>query len=273
MKLIIVESPAKAKTISKYLGDTYIVKASIGHIRDLPKSNKSAIDIKNGFSPHYIIVPGKEKIVSELRSLAKKADDVLLATDPDREGEAIAWHLTEVLELPKPKTERMVFHEITKEAIEEALAHSRTVDMNLVNAQQARRVLDRIVGYDLSGLIWKKVRYGLSAGRVQSPALRIIVEREREIKAFRPEAYWVLRAETKTASDETLILTGAEEPKNKETVERVLAVATKKPWLIKEVTENQVKRAPRPPFITSTLQQAASSRLGFAPSRTMMLAH
>ena len=272
MKLIIVESPAKAKTISKYLGDTYIVKASIGHIRDLPKSNKSAIDIKNGFSPHYIIVPGKEKIVSELRSLAKKADDVLLATDPDREGEAIAWHLTEVLELPKPKTERMVFHEITKEAIEEALAHSRTVDMNLVNAQQARRVLDRIVGYDLSGLIWKKVRYGLSAGRVQSPALRIIVEREREIKAFRPEAYWVLRAETKTASDETLILTGAEEPKNKETVERVLAVATKKPWLIKEVTENQVKRAPRPPFITSTLQQAASSRLGFAPSRTMMLA-
>jgi DNA topoisomerase-1 len=175
MKLLIVESPAKAKTISKYLDGEYTVKASVGHIRDLPKSNKEAIDIEGGFIPHYEISKGKEKIVAEIKSLAKDATEVLLATDPDREGEAIAWHIAEATKLKNPK--RVVFHEITKDAVKEAVKHPRGIDENLKEAQEARRVLDRLVGYDLSGLIWKKVRYGLSAGRVQSPALRIIETR------------------------------------------------------------------------------------------------
>src|SRR3989344_6370826 len=177
MKLLIVESPAKAKTISKYLHGAYEVRASIGHIRDLPKSNKQAIDIKAGFIPHYEIVKGKEKIVSELASLSKKANEVVLATDPDREGEAIAWHVKEACGLKNPK--RVVFNEITEHAVNEALKHPREIDEHLRTAQAARRGLDRLFGYDLSGLIWKKVRYGLSAGRVQSPALRILMERER----------------------------------------------------------------------------------------------
>ena len=177
MKLLIVESPAKAKTISKYLGNKYTVRASVGHVRDLPKSNKDAIDIEAGFVPRYEIVEGKKKIIAELIALAKVADEVVLATDPDREGEAIAWHIKEALHLKNPK--RIVFYEITKEAVQEAEKHPREIDDNLRKAQEARRVLDRLVGYDLSGLIWKKVRYGLSAGRVQSPALRIIMERER----------------------------------------------------------------------------------------------
>ena len=187
MKLLIVESPAKAKTIEKYLDNKFTVRASVGHIRDLPKSNKKALDIPAGFVPHYEISKGKEKIVHELRELAEQADEVVLATDPDREGEAIAWHVAEALGLKKPK--RAVFYEITKEAVQEALTHPREIDMNLKTAQEARRVLDRLFGYDLSGLIWKKVRYGLSAGRVQSPALRIIMEKEREIRAFIPEKY------------------------------------------------------------------------------------
>src|SRR3990167_2163923 len=203
MKLLIVESPSKAKTIEKYLGKDFRVVASVGHIRDLPKSNKSAIDIPAGFVPHYEVVKGKEKIISEIKSLAKKADEVLLATDPDREGEAIAWHVAEACGFGhgeqksnhnNPKTKRIVFYEITKEAVEEALEHPREIDTNLREAQEARRVLDRLVGYDLSGLIWKKVRYGLSAGRVQSPALRIIVEREREIRAFKPVTFWKIWA-------------------------------------------------------------------------------
>ncbi|KKT79171.1 MAG: topoisomerase protein, partial [Parcubacteria group bacterium GW2011_GWF2_44_8b] len=178
MKLLIVESPSKAKTIEKYLGKDFRVLASIGHVRDLPKSNRAAIDIPAGFVPHYEVVKGKERVISEIKSLAKKADEVLLATDPDREGEAIAWHIEQAVELKSPK--RIVFYEITKEAVEEALEHPREIDTNLREAQEARRVLDRLVGYDLSGLVWKKVRYGLSAGRVQSPALRIVMERERE---------------------------------------------------------------------------------------------
>ncbi|MEK9175645.1 MAG: DNA topoisomerase, partial [Patescibacteria group bacterium] len=253
MKLVIVESPAKAKTISKYLEGKYTVRASVGHIRDLPKSNKSAIDIKNGFIPHYVITPGKEKIVTELRSLAAKASEVFLATDPDREGEAIAWHIKEAIGLKHPK--RVAFYEITKSAVQEAIANPKAIDENLRRAQEARRVLDRIVGYDLSGLIWKKVRYGLSAGRVQSPALHIIVEREREIQKFRPEVFWVLRAETKTLSQETLILTGTTEPRDKKIVERVLDEAKKNQWYVKSVAETEVKRSPRAPFITSTLQQ------------------
>jgi len=275
MKLVIVESPAKAKTIEKYLdaidpSGNFTVKASVGHVRDLPKSNKKAIDIPAGFVPHYEVVPAKHEIIHELKRLAKKADEVILATDPDREGEAIAWHLGQELGLKKP--ERIVFHEITKEAIEEALSHPRSIDEHLRLAQEARRVLDRLVGYDLSGLIWKKVRYGLSAGRVQSPALRIIMEREREIRAFKPETFYVIAAHTQTPRNEALALTCAEEPRQKEGAERIIASVKKDGLTVAEVSEAEVKRAARPPFTTSTLQQAASSRLGFSPSRTMQAA-
>ena len=275
MKLVIVESPAKAKTIEKYLSDIdkkgdFVVRASVGHVRDLPKSNKKAIDIPAGFVPHYEVVPGKAKVIEELRALAKKADEVILATDPDREGEAIAWHIGQELKLKKP--ERIVFHEITKEAIAEALANPRQIDENLRYAQEARRVLDRLVGYDLSGLIWKKVRYGLSAGRVQSPALRIIMEREREIRAFIPETYWVITAQTQTAHKDALTLTCVEEPRKKDETEKIIAAAKKDGLTIADVTESEMKRAPRAPFTTSTLQQAASTRLGFSPSNTMRIA-
>jgi DNA topoisomerase-1 len=269
MKLLIVESPAKAKTISKYLDGAYEVKASVGHVRDLPKSNKKAIDIEAGFVPHYEISPGKEKVIAEIRTLAKKADEVILATDPDREGEAIAWHIKEAVGLKNPN--RVVFHEITKDAVQEAMKHPRKIDDNLKQAQEARRVLDRLVGYDLSGLIWKKVRYGLSAGRVQSPALRIIMEREREIRAFKPEQFFVLTADLK--KETTLTYTCVEEPKEQKEAERILALGkASKEWKVVDVTESEVKRSPKAPFITSTLQQAASSRLGFAPSRTMTIA-
>ncbi len=272
MKLLIVESPAKAKTISKYLDGEYTVKASVGHIRDLPKSNKKAIDIAGGFIPHYEISPGKEKVVSEIMELANNADEVILATDPDREGEAIAWHIAEAAHLVKPK--RVVFHEITKDAVIEAMKHPRQIDENLRMAQEARRVLDRLVGYDLSGLIWKKVRYGLSAGRVQSPALRIIMEREREIRAFISHAFWVITADTETKGKPAtpLILTCSEEPTDFKEVERILKLGKENTWTVTSVEENTIKRSPRAPFITSTLQQAASSRLGYAPSRTMSVA-
>jgi DNA topoisomerase-1 len=270
MKLLIVESPSKAKTISKYLDGKYKVRASVGHIRDLPKSNKKAIDIEGGFIPHYEISPGKEKVVSEIKNLAKKAEEVLLATDPDREGEAIAWHIKEAVGLKNPK--RVVFYEITKDAVQEAIKHPRDIDDNLKQAQEARRVLDRLVGYDLSGLIWKKVRYGLSAGRVQSPALRIIMEREREIRAFIPENFWVITADTQTKNKDNLQLTCSEEPKDQKIVDKILEIGKKSKWLIKDITETETKRAARAPFTTSTLQQAASSRLGLAPSRTMGIA-
>lgn len=269
-KLLIVESPAKAKTISKYLDNEYEVVASVGHIRDLPKSNKKAIDIDGGFVPHYEIVKGKEKIIREIKELAVDADDVVLATDPDREGEAIAWHVAEAVGLKKPK--RVVFHEITEQAVKDAVKNPREINMSLKTAQEARRVLDRLVGYDLSGLIWKKVRYGLSAGRVQSPALRIIMEREREIRAFIPEKYWTITADFKTENKKDLTLTCDEEPRDAEKVEKIISEAKKSAWKIVEVKETEAKRAPKPPFITSTLQQSASSRLGFAPSRTMGIA-
>ncbi len=270
MKLIIVESPAKVKTISKYLDKKYKVTSSVGHIRDLPKSNKEAIDIKGGFVPHYVIVPEKEKVVSELKNLCAKADEVVLATDPDREGEAIAWHIAQVCALKKPK--RIAFHEITKPAIEEAIKNPRTIDENLHKAQEARRVLDRLFGYDLSGLIWQKVRYGLSAGRVQSPALRILMEREREIRAFVPENYWVIRANTETPQKDSLPLVCKEEPRDEKEVARILKVGKKGEWKIAKVQETEMKRTPRAPFITSTLQQVASTRLGFPPSKTMRVA-
>ncbi len=270
MKLLIVESPSKAKTIEKYLEGAYTVRASVGHIRDLPKSNKDAIDIPGGFIPHYEISPGKEKVVSDLKSLSKKAEDVLLATDPDREGEAIAWHIKEAVGLKNPK--RVCFYEITKDAIKEAIKNPREIDEDLRRAQEARRVLDRLVGYDLSGLIWKKVRYGLSAGRVQSPALRIIMEREREIRAFKPEQFWVIEADLNTKSDDKITVTCDKEPKEIKDVEKILDTAKKENWSVKSVTETEAKRSPKAPFTTSTLQQTASTRLGFAPSKTMMAA-
>ena len=275
MKLVIVESPAKAKTIEKYLDGKYIVRASVGHIRDLPKSNKKAIDIEGGFIPHYENSPGKEKVISELQTLARKSDSIILATDPDREGEAISWHLKQILdEDKKVKSEikRVAFNEITKEAIEKALMSPRDIDEKLVKAQEARRVLDRLVGYDLSGLIWKKVRYGLSAGRVQSPALRIIMEREREIRAFIPEKFWVIEGDFTTPKKEGLKLTCAEEPRDEKVVEKILELGKKNPWKVTDVKETEQKRSARAPFTTSTLQQVASTRLGFSPSRTMQVA-
>ncbi len=275
MKLVIVESPAKAKTIEKYLSDIdesadFVVRASVGHVRDLPKSNKKAIDIEKGFVPHYEVVAGKEPVLEELSRLAKKADEVILATDPDREGEAIAWHIKEELKLKKP--ERIVFNEITKEAIAEALKNPRSIDEHLRYAQEARRVLDRLVGYDLSGLIWKKVRYGLSAGRVQSPALRILMEREREIRAFVPETYYVITADTTTPKKDALALTCTEEPRKKDEADHIIEAVKKDGLTVAEVNESEMKRVPKAPFTTSTLQQAASTRLGFSPSNTMRIA-
>ncbi len=275
MNLLIVESPSKAKTIEKYLDGAYTVRASVGHVRDLPKSNKKAIDIEAGFVPHYEISKGKDKVVAELQDLAKKAKSIVLATDPDREGEAISWHIEEILKADKkvkaPIT-RVAFNEITKEAILEALKHPRAIDTNLRKAQEARRVLDRLVGYDLSGIIWQKVRYGLSAGRVQSPALRILVEREREIKAFIPETYWTLSALCNTDKKTAITFSCTEEPRDRKVVEQILSDGKSKTWYVKEVKESEQKRSPRAPFTTSTLQQTASSRLGFSPSRTMQVA-
>lgn len=287
MKLLIVESPAKAKTISKYLDGAYEVRASIGHVRDLPKSNKKAIDIEGGFIPHYEISIGKEKVIADIKSLAKKADEVILATDPDREGEAIAWHIVQAIGLDsgkwkvesgKPKkVRRVVFHEITKEAIKEAMGHPRDIDQNLRIAQEARRVLDRLVGYDLSGIIWKKVRYGLSAGRVQSPALRIIMEREREIRAFKPEDFFVISGIFETENkNEKVKLVCEVEPRERKEADRIVEEAKKagkeNKWKVISVDTTEAKRSAKPPFTTSTLQQTASTRLGFSPFRTMRAA-
>ncbi|KKU14903.1 MAG: topoisomerase protein [Parcubacteria group bacterium GW2011_GWB1_45_9] len=270
MNLIIVESPTKSKTIKNFLGKQYRVESSVGHVRDLPKSNREAIDIEAGFVPRYEVSENKKDILNDLKDAASKADEIYLATDPDREGEAIAWHLSKVLGLKNPK--RIVFHEITDEAIQEALKQPRKIDQELVKAQEARRVIDRLVGYDLSGLIWRKIRYGLSAGRVQSPALRIIVEREREIRAFKSETYYVLTADVFGNNKNIFRVTCEEEPRDKKIVEEILKNGGAGAWFVKDITESEVKRTPRPPFTTSTLQQAASSRLGFSPSRTMSIA-
>ncbi len=275
MKLLIVESPSKAKTIEKYLDGAYTVRASVGHVRDLPKSNKDAIDIEAGFIPRYEISKGKDKIVHELKGLAEKATEVMLATDPDREGEAISWHLKELLDSDKKvkaPIKRVTFHEITKESVTEALKNPRDIDLDLVKAQEARRVLDRLVGYDLSGIIWKKVRYGLSAGRVQSPALRIIMEREREIRAFIPEKYWTIEGIFETSKRINLMLSCVEEPRDKKIVDKILDLGNNEKWVVADLKTSEQKRQPRAPFTTSTLQQTASTRLGFSPSRTMSVA-
>ena len=276
MKLVIVESPSKAKTINKYLGSEYSVMSSIGHIRDLPKTNTNAIDIAGGFVPHYEISKGKGNVVQQLVTAAKKADEIILAADPDREGEAIAWHLAELFQEYlgtgiNKKIKRVTFNSITKDAIFEAMQHPRQVDQNLRRAQEARRVLDRLVGYDLSGLIWKKVRYGLSAGRVQSPALRIIMEREREIRSFVADDYYVLQAFAQHAGG-VLPFTCESELDTAAEAERIKTIGDQSNWHIVSVKESEQQRNPRAPFTTSTLQQTASTRLGMSPSRTMRAA-
>ena len=276
-KLVIVESPAKAKTIGKYLGKGYKVTASMGHIRDLPAS-QLGIDVEHGYKPHYITIKGKAKLVRELKDEAKKSDGVLLATDPDREGEAISWHLANVLGLDPAAPNRITFDEITKKGVQEGMAHPRAIDMNLFNAQQARRELDRLVGYKLSPFLWRKVRRGLSAGRVQSVAVRLIRDRELEIDAFKPDEYWNIDAEFgkgKTAFTARLAA-GADGKKltvtNREQADAILAALEGKDYIVAQVDKGRRRRVPPPPFITSTLQQEASRRFGFSATRTMRAA-
>ena len=275
--LIIVESPAKVKTIKKFLGAGYAVQASVGHVRDLPKSS-IGVDEANGFAPHYEVIAGKEKVVASLREAAAKADVVYLAPDPDREGEAIAWHVAELVKDKNANIKRIQFNEITARAVREALAHPRDLNVALFDAQQARRVLDRLVGYKISPLLWKNVKRGISAGRVQSVALRLIVEREEERRAFAPEEYWVFKA----------LLEGAAPPpfraelwkvegKKPQIPDAAAAAALEEalrgqPCVVRSVEEKERSRPPQPPFTTSTLQQSANQRLGYAAKRTMQRA-
>ena len=276
--LVIVESPAKAKTIEKYLGGQYKVKASMGHLRDLPKS-KLGVDIDNGFEPEYIPVKDKKDLIAELKKDAKAAGTVYLATDPDREGEAISWHLKELLELDEKKARRVTFNEITKKVVTESIAHPRAIDSDLVDAQQARRILDRIVGYRISPLLWKKVKAGLSAGRVQSVAARMVVDREEEIRAFVSEEYWLLDALLDCAEGSgsfTARFWGfgdkKTELKSEDEVNAVIAATRDEPFIIRSVKRGEKQKSPAPPFITSTLQQEASRRLAMTPRRTMSIA-
>ncbi len=275
--LVIVESPTKVSTIKGFLGKGYKVVASKGHIRDLPKS-KFAVDIENGFEPQYINIRGKGDLIKELRKEAKKADKVLLATDPDREGEAISWHLSIALGLDKDKVKRISFNEITKSTLKEAINHPRDIDENLVNAQQARRILDRIVGYKLSPFLWKKVRNGLSAGRVQSVATRIIVEREKEINSFIPKEFWNINATLKTENGETLTAKyyGTKDKKleinNGEDAKNIVSQCEGGTFTVFDVKKSITHRKPQAPYTTSTMQQDANRRFGFRAQRTMMVA-
>ncbi len=275
--LVIVESPSKAKTIGKYLGPDYTVKASMGHLRDLPKSTMG-VDLETDFEPRYIPVKGKEELIADLKKAAGKADTVYLATDPDREGEAISWHLKELLKLPDSKTRRVTFNEITQKVVKESIANPREIDYDLVNAQQARRVLDRIVGYQLSPLLWKKVRRGLSAGRVQSVATRMVVDRENEIRAFQPKEYWSLDVTLDRIGKPGSFVahyygdTKKKELSNEAQVQAVIADFTGKTFAVTSVKRAEKKRSAAPPFITSTLQQEASRKLNMTPKRTMAVA-
>ncbi len=268
--LVIVESPAKAKTIEKYLGKDYTVKSSFGHIRDLPKKGLN-IDVEHDFAPTYAINPDKKKVVSELRAAAKSAGDVWLASDEDREGEAIAWHLTQALKLDPKKTKRIVFHEITKPAIERAIENPRTVDLQLVDAYQARRILDRLVGYEISPVLWKKVRTGLSAGRVQSVAVRLIVEREREIREFKPESSYKVTA-IFTVDGQELKAELADKISTIDSAQTFLEDAAKAIFKVTDISQKPGTRNPGAPFTTSTLQQEAARRLGYSVKQTMTLA-
>jgi len=276
MKLIVVESPTKAKTISKFLGSEYKVLSSFGHVRDLP-SKKIAIDVENNFTPEYEITPNGKKALTEIKKAAAKSDFIILATDEDREGEAISWHLREALKLKKAKYGRIVFHEITKSAIENALKNPHDIDDNLVDAQQARRILDRLVGYNLSPFLWKKVARGLSAGRVQSVAVRLIVEREREREAFKQEEYWSVTALFKENFEAKLLKKdgkslGKLAIKNKEAADKIISDLQNTQYIIENISKKETKKNPLPPFTTSTLQQEANKRLGYSAKQTMMLA-
>jgi len=271
-KLVIVESPTKAKTIAKFLGKNFIVKSSFGHVRDLPKT-KMGIDIDHGFEPKYVVSRDKSKTVKELKEAAKKADEVLFATDSDREGEAISWHLAHILGIAPEETKRITFHEITKSAIEHALKNPRMLDLKLVDAQQARRVLDRLVGYELSPFLWHKVAKGLSAGRVQSVAVRLMVEREREIQAFNKEEYWSVEGMFAKKDDRNFParLTalngkaiGKMGLKNSEDSRAIVEEAKNQKYAVAEIAVKDVTRSPAPPFTTSTLQQEAARKLGIA---------
>ena len=277
-KLVIVESPAKAKTIGKYLGNDYEVTASMGHIRDLPAS-QLGIDVEHDYTPQYISIKGKEKLIKELKSKAKHADGVILATDPDREGEAISWHLANILGLDPHAPNRVTFDEITKKGVKEGMAHPRAIDEDLFNAQQARRVLDRLVGYKLSPFLWKKIRKGLSAGRVQSAAVRIIVDREKEIRAFVSEEYWSLDALLSDKPDSRPFPArfhgdrkGKIKIENKEQADAILAELKAAAFTVDKVKRGVRRISPAPPFITSTLQQDASRAFGFSATRTMRAA-
>ena len=278
-KLVIVESPAKAHTIQKYLGPDYEVLASMGHVRDLPASRLS-VDVKNDFAPNYENIKGKGELIKKLRNEAKKSDYVYLATDPDREGEAISWHLAQLLKLDETEQNRVTFNEITKSGIKYGMEHPRCIDQQLVDAQQARRVLDRIVGYEISPFLWKKIRKGLSAGRVQSVAVRLIVDREDEIRAFTPEEYWTLEALLAKQGAKTKPFTAKYygtggkkcEITSEEQANALKAAAEREPFLIKSIKTGTRQKNPAPPFITSTLQQDASRRYGFQAKRTMKVA-
>ena len=277
-KLIIVESPAKANTIKKFLGGNTKVVASMGHIRDLPKS-KLGINIENNFEPEYINIRGKGDLIKELKTDAKNAKKVYLATDPDREGEAIAWHLSNVLNVDEKKVTRVTFNEITKTAVQKAIKEPRDIDLNLVDAQQARRVLDRIVGYKISPVLWKKVKRGLSAGRVQSVAVKLIVDREEEIEKFIPEEYWNIYAELldeKTNKKFEAKFYGKagkkQEIHSKEEVDKILFAIKKATYIVEDVKKSEKKRTPAPPFTTSTMQQEASRKIGFSIKKTMSVA-
>jgi len=277
-KLVVVESPAKAKTIKKYLGKGFTVEASMGHVRDLPKS-QFGVDPDNNFEPKYIAIRGKGELINKLRKAAKNADKVYLATDPDREGEAISWHLCNLLDIDTNTPCRIEFNEITEQAVKNAIKNPRSINQNLVDAQQARRILDRIVGYKISPLLWAKVRKGLSAGRVQSVAARIICEREKEINEFKPREYWTLKgifipSSGKQAFEAMLHSLGQKklEPASKEEVDEIIEAIEKADYKVKEIQKGSRKRSAPPPFTTSTMQQEASRKLGFTTKKTMMIA-
>ncbi len=277
--LVIVESPAKAKTIQKYLGPNFVVKSSFGHVRDLPKT-KIGVDVEHNFEPSYVVPPKAKEKIKDLKAAAKKADIIYFATDEDREGEAIAWHLYEVLSPDPEKAKRITFTEITKSAITKAIEHPRDINQSLVDAQQARRILDRLVGYELSPLLWKKVRRGLSAGRVQSVAVRLIVEREEEIKAFTPQEYWTIDALLAKDGQEFTASLKSKDGKaigklgigTKDEAERILQDLQEATYTVSDISQKERKRSAPAPFTTSTLQQAAFNQLGFSSKRTMMIA-
>ncbi len=276
-KLVIVESPAKAKTIGKYLGSDYVVKASMGHLRDLPRKTMG-VDLEHDFAPEYVPIEGKDKIIADLRRAAKESDYVYLATDPDREGEAISWHLKSLLHLKDADSKRVTFNEITKNAVRYGIEHPRDIDIDLVDAQQARRILDRIVGYRLSPFLWRKVKRGLSAGRVQSVATRLVVDRENEIRAFVPQEYWTIEAALRTAADGTFSAryygeaSGKVELKTEAEARQIVDDVTGKPFVVSAVKKGKKKKSAAPPFTTSTLQQEASRKLNMVPRRTMSVA-